>query len=465
MKNIIHQFHINKLFLAMKAFRVIWEVRRFFPLWGLGGFCFSLFPFLIHAQTIVNLQEAVDMGLKNRLDLKNQQLQISIAENELAKTNTRNLPQVTGTADFRWNTQRQTNVIPIGQNGEPRSVQFGTQFNNLLAINVNQSLYNPNNQSDRTMATVNRQIAERNVEKAQTDIKLAITQAYYAVMLNEEKLRLSENNTQRTKAYMVQARTKFESGALLKTDLERFELDFENAKIVVANDSNNLEVSRQNLANQLGLPINTDLKIKDNLESLLNNTNPELRTESAVESRVEFKQEQLQKQLNEVNYTKQNKNYLPTVSAYGNLSLQQLTDEFNPVASGTWSTFNYVGIKADIPIFDGGQKSRTKQEYKLRQEINQNNLAKLNLDLTYEAQSAKVEIENSIANLHNARRNVQLAEKVVASDKVKSDNANLTYTELRNAEYALQTAQNNLLNVFYNYLLAQVKWQKAVGKL
>lgn len=431
-----------------------------------------LFIFLIvlngqaysQSQTIeVNLQEAIDLGMKNRLDLKNQQLQIAVSQNEMNKIQTRNLPQVTGVADFRWNTQRQENVIETNQ-GELRS-RFGTQFNNLLSVQVNQALYNPNNQSDKLIARANQQVSERNLEKATIDTKLSIAQTYYAVLLAEEKVKISQANVARNQTYFEQAKVKFDNANLTKTDLDKFQLDWDNAKITLQNDLNTLEIQKQNLVNQMGLSVQTSVKVKDNLETLLKNTNPEIPQAGGIENRVEFKQEQLQKQLNELNYAAQNKKYFPTVSAYGNLSVQQLTPTFNPAEEGTWSTFNYLGIRAEIPIFDGGLKSKTKQEFRLKQEINQNNLAKLDLDLNYEAASASNEMRNSLESLKIARQNYQQAERVLSIDKVKLDNANLTYAEFRNTEYSLETAQNNLLNGFYNYLIAQLKYQKATGKL
>ena len=59
----------------------------------------------------LSLSEAIDLGLKNKIALKNQQLSVNLAENEEAKTRTKNLPQVTASFDARVNTQLQTQVI------------------------------------------------------------------------------------------------------------------------------------------------------------------------------------------------------------------------------------------------------------------------------------------------------------------------------------------------------------------
>lgn len=411
----------------------------------------------------INLKEALELGEKNRLDLKNEQVLIRIAQQELSKIQTRNLPQVSGTADLRWNTQRQQNVIQTDQ-GDLRS-RFGTPFNFSVGLNVDQTIFSPDNQNDKSVAVLNQQISEQNLEKIRIDIRLAIAQAYYAVLLQEEKVKLSQENVARRQVYDQQAEVKFQNANLTASDRARFALDMENARITLQNDKNTLAVNKQNLINQLGLPVNTPIQVKENLQSLLLLSRTEVAQENQIENRVEFKQENLQKQLNALNYTAQNNKRLPTVKAYANFSLQQLSQNLNPAESDSWTTYNYVGIRADIPIFDGGLKSQTRQEYKLRQEINENNLAKLSLDLNYEAESARIEWLNASENLKLAEENLRLAQTVLEGDKVRLDQANLTYSDYRNSEYSLQTAQNNLLEALYTYLLAQIKWQKANAAL
>lgn len=409
------------------------------------------------------LKDALELGLKNRLDIQNQGLQIAIAQNELEKIQSRNLPQVDAVSDLRWNTQRQQNVIQTNQ-GELRS-RFGTPINFSTSIQVNQTIFNPNNQNDRKIAQINQQISEQNLEKSRVDVRLAIAEAYYTVLLQQEKVRLSKENLDRRRIYDEQAEVKFKNANLTLADRERFALDLENAKISLQNDRNTLEINRQNLTNQLGLPVSTFVKVKENLESLLISTPNEVALENNIEKRVEFKQERLQKELNVQNFLAQNKKRLPTVSAYGNFSVQQLAQQFNPGAAGTWSTYNYLGIKAQIPIFDGGLKSSTRKEYELRRQINENNLTKLALDLNYEAESARKEWVKAADNLRLAQKSLKQSQSVLDVDKVRLESANLTYADYRNSEYSLQTAQNNLLEALYNYLLAQIKWQKANAEL
>ena len=102
----------------------------------------------------LSLTEAIETGLKNKIALKNQQLTVNLAENEEAKTRTKNLPQVTASFDARVNTQLQTQVISPEATGgsatsDPIRAQFGTKYYNVLALNANQNIFNPNLRYDK----------------------------------------------------------------------------------------------------------------------------------------------------------------------------------------------------------------------------------------------------------------------------------------------------------------------------
>ena len=72
-----------------------------------------LLVFGVNAQEKVqrlSLDEAMQRALKNRYDVKIQQVNVNISVNEISKVTARNLPQLTSDLDLRYNNQLQTNV-------------------------------------------------------------------------------------------------------------------------------------------------------------------------------------------------------------------------------------------------------------------------------------------------------------------------------------------------------------------
>jgi outer membrane protein TolC len=413
------------------------------------------------AQTPLTLQQAIEQGLKNRKDLKNQEIAVQITENELQKIQTRNLPKLDASLDMRYNAQLQTNVIPAGVFGaEARNVRFGTNFNNLVGLNATYDLYNPNTKADKKIALQNIEIDKLNIQKIQTDIKHAIIQAYYSVLLNQEKLKFSRENLSRTEKYWQEGKTKLDNKTILQTDFDKLVLDKENAQLIVEEDAKNLATNKLYLANQMG--VEGSVEIAETMESFKQNnlpTNP-----SGIDNRVEIKQEQSRIALFQANIDKQQKSYLPTVSLYGAWNAQNLTNDFSLVGKNAWFPFSYVGARVSVNIFDGNLKRYNKQDYTLRIQQSQNTLTKLRQDYQYEVQSAVTEMQNITAKINQAQQNIQLAQKVLEVDTVRFREGKITASELKNTEYSLLTAQNNVIVQYYNLLVAKLKYQKAVGE-
>ena len=101
----------------------------------------------------LSLEEALKMALDNRFELKNQQLQVRIAEGEEAKLKAKWLPQVNAAADMRWNTQLQTSVFKNAPfaNGQDVKLVLGVQFHNTLRLSGEQKVYDARTKYDGSL--------------------------------------------------------------------------------------------------------------------------------------------------------------------------------------------------------------------------------------------------------------------------------------------------------------------------
>ncbi len=414
------------------------------------------------AQKNITLKDAIEVGLKNRKDLQNLQINTQISANEVEKIKTRNLPKLDANADFRYNTQLQTSILPAGAFGpDARAVRFGTNFNNLIGINATYDIYNPTNLADKKIALQNIEIDKANIQKSEIDIKHSITQAYYLVLLNQEKLEYAQTNIARTEKYIEEGKVKLKEKTILQTDFDKLILDNANAKMVIEEDTKNLQLSKLYLVNQMGVEEN--INISENLSDFIQNIESN-KTSKSIDNRIELKQEQLKITQNQLNIDKLNRLTLPTISLYGNYSIQNLSNNFEPFASNVWFPFSYVGLKVNVNLFDGFLRKKTKTDFQLKSMQTQNTILKLKNDFQYELQSSVVEIQNIGDKIKNAKENITLAENILKIDMLRFKEGKINASELKNTEYSLQTAQNNAINLYYNFLVAELKYQKAMGE-
>jgi outer membrane protein len=414
----------------------------------------------------LSLSEAIETGLKNKIALKNQQLTVNLAENEEAKTRTKNLPQVTASFDARVNTQLQTQVISPEATGgsassDPIRAQFGTKYYNVLALNANQNIFNPNLRYDKKINSARTELEKLNLEKNETDAILSISEAYWDAAFKKVKWETSQLNYQVAHDKFLRGQTQFNNGTKLKIDLDKEKLDERNAWQSHRNDSSQYQLALRFLANELNLPLTAILELTE-LTEKSDVAVPSI-AESSVANRVEVRTERQQLSIYELSKDKQKALYLPTVSLFANYTVQQFNNTFDPTDGKFWSPYNYLGVRVEIPVFDGLLKQKNKQEFEYRIEQSNNNIAQLNQQINYEIQSAQWEYENAESNYALASENYTIAKEILKTDLVRLEAGTILPVEAKNSEYVMLTSQTNYLNGLYQYMLARLRLQKALG--
>ena len=142
-----------------------------------------------------------------------------------------------------------------------------------------------------------------------------------------------------------------------------------------------------------------------------------------------------------------------------------MAETFNPFEKGTWFPANYVGIRANVPIFDGRQARLAANDFKIRQQINTLNTERLRNDFSFESKSTWNTLQQSKLNLEEAKKNIALAQRILETDKFRFEKGVILLSDLKNTEYALQSAENQYLSSIYNFLIASVRYKRASGNL
>ena len=418
-------------------------------------------------QAMLSLNDAIQKALVNRYDLKIQKTNTKITEKQLSEVGTRSLPQISSDLDVRYNSQLQTNILPgsiFGPNVSDRTVQFGTKYNTLWGFNLNQQLFNPVNLSDRKIANIQSEYQKQNEKLTEINIKQDVTEDYFTALLWKEKVDLSTENVKRAEEVYRVTQNQLSNAQATQYDVQRNLIDVENAKATDEQNKNNYKLSVNDLLYKISddsikNPVLTD-KITDLIQafSLIPKDNEEIK-------RTELAQEKIQLEIYKLNMKKQSLIYLPTLSVYGNYSLQYLNNDFTPFTSKNWYPFNYFGVKASIPIFDGGLKAKTRQEYELRSEASKFNYNKLNRDFKQEVQSTQTALNNALSDLTYQKKNLSLIEDLYKIDTERLKNGAIKQSDLTTTYYTLQQTQTNYLNSVYNYLVAVVRYKKAAGLL
>ena len=186
-----------------------------------------LSSFLSHAQQEplkLSLQEAIDLGLKNRVEIQTRRLNIRLAENAVQRNKDQWLPTVEGSGNVRYNTQLQESVLPEGAFGGttgtgPVRIPFGTKVNTTLSIDATQNIYKPSVNQEIRVSEKNVALEKETVNQIISQTKLNVAEAYYLALLRKEEIRILEKTLARAKKYLDVWTAKLSLGTVQENDL------------------------------------------------------------------------------------------------------------------------------------------------------------------------------------------------------------------------------------------------------
>ena len=413
----------------------------------------------------LSLEEAFQRARVNRQELQAQNLQISIAESANEKVRAQWLPTLDASADLRWNTLLQSNVLPIGAFGIPgvppdatRAVRFGTPFNNALSVQATQKIVDANSRIDRQINDNETERQRNEARRRESDARFEVAAAYYNARWQQERLRFATQAESRAQILLDEANVRLQNGAILQNDRDRLLLDLQNAQRAQKKAAADLALARKNLNYQMRAPEDAQWTLSETLEQLQAalptpqiNNRPEILAENLAATDLELRS---RKQLARLR---------PSVDAYGNVSLLQLHDQPNPFAADTWFPFHYVGIRATVPIYDGRLTRLEAREFARRAEINRLNAQKLQADFSYQTEQFKIAVQQAELDMTQAKESLELAKQIYETDALRFEQGVTLITTLRDSAFARQQAENDYLAAAYSWLVAALNYRRASG--
>jgi outer membrane protein TolC len=416
----------------------------------------------------LTLSAALKQALQNRAEYKAQLVNVTLAGRQNEKIRAQWRPQLSASADLRWNTQLQTSVLPIGEFGLPNTpadakqeIQLGLPFNYSLGVQAEQKVYDPLRRIDERINDGKADLEALNLENVARNIRYEVAEAYYAALYSREQVELATARVQQAELNVAVVEVQRRNGTVLAQEADRFALDLANARFALRKAEQDQQLALEQLQYRMGAPLGGNLQLAETLAQLAADTLTLATAPTAI--RLELRVEDANLTLNTLNEARWQLRNRPTVSAYANYTLLHLNDGPNPFEAGTWFPFNYIGIRATAPLYDGRQAKLEAQDYTLRQQLNAINRQRIQADIDYEVQRQQKTLAQARIDWQQSRENTELARRLLAADRVRYEQGAIRQNELKNTELALKEAEDNQLTATYNLLLAHLNLQKALG--
>ena len=415
-----------------------------------------------------SLQETVSYAKTNANAVKNALLAIDIQKQTNREITAAAYPQVTGTGTLNDFLNIPVSLLPAeitgGAPGTFLPVRFGTKYNVTGALELNQLLFDGQVfvglQARRAsieffskQATLTKEVINSNVQKI-----------YYQLVVGKEQIATLDSNISRIEKLLRDVKEIYKQGFAERLDIDKVTVQLSNLQTQRIRVQSQLDAGNAGLRYLIGMPLKDSLILTDTL-SIDGLKSDLLLADYHYEDRLEYQVLQVGKQLGEYNIKRYKLSYLPTLSAFVNYNKNAQRSEFNFLKGGPWFTTTLIGLRLNVPIFDGFAKDARIKKAKFELQKTENDINNLQNSIDNDVVQSRLKISTALATLDNQKRNVALAEKVYNTTKIKYEQGLGSNQEIYTAQTELSIAQNNYYSAMYDGIVARIEFLTATGKL
>ena len=372
------------------------------------------------------------------------------------------LPSITISGSTNWNEYYQNDILQQDYNSFSKSAR------------VSQPLFRLDTWFNFKRSKSLTDAAEADFAYEQQNLLLRTAELYFGVLRAIDNLNAAISEEKAIKKQLDQAQQRYEVGLSAITGVQEAQLGYDLSKAARINNEGNLFSAREALNALIGREIFSLDELGEGLE--ISNPYPNSKEEwvkLALENNYQLKAADLRKKAAKSNARSAASDRLPKIDIVGAGSESE-TNQFNyegfsingqgiPVPAVTGRR-NY-SIQLSMPIFQGGAVySKRKQAYAQYNEADENTLF-AERRIIQEVRSQFSNVVTLVANVTAQQQAVISATSALEATQVGYKVGTRNVVDLLQAEKNLYSAEKNLANAKYDYILANLRLALAAGTI
>lgn len=425
----------------------------------------------------LSVQDAVDLAVKNNLQLVSAQLDVETAKRQADNSWNSLFPTVNGNAGFMRQNENTSAKSMEAMTGMlkplfdflhimPDTGSSDPEFMYSTGISI-QEAFNPAMITNIKIAKEKYNNGLLTWQQTRDSIAVNIKKLYYAIVLQEQALEIRKATSDAQYERYIQAKTDYENGYVPELYVLQAQVSYNNSLPQINSARAGVESSKRQLAMLLNLPIDTALVLTDRIDTAYVEVDEQ---ELLALAGGRYDVMALEGQLRLLNLQEKalkQSLFIPNLAlSYSvQLTLSDLDNDFwtrdNWTDSGSFSATVAWNLSNLLPWSSSMQSLKDLQDGK----------KKLELSKTLLTENARIEImglvdklEQSRDELENTQGTIELARKSFDMTQKAFDNGSTGALELRDAENQLNQALLAELSSRYNYLSALIDLEYAVNR-
>lgn len=460
-------------------------------------FFFLLGAFGAFGQELVELTliEAQAYAVEHSFAVRYARMDAATAESDVKLTTSAGLPHVNGSIDYNNYIDIPTQVAPADAFGFPSYLtQFLGAVSQETGVPINAPVQDPNAISEfqfgapQTMTAgisasqlifdgsyfVGLQAAKAYaaaqqsvIEKSKDEIKRATAEAYHTVLVSGENLRILEGSREVVNSNLTETEALFENGFVEEQDVDQLKLSLADLDSRINYARKQSEISKDLLKFQIGMPLENQIGLKDNIASLTAAPGAAglLSFGFSLDGNSEYETQNRYLELSKLNVKNEKAKSLPRITAFYNYQRNAQRQKFNFLDfNQKWYPIQLWGVQLTVPIFNSLEGSHRIQKARIDVERASVALNQIAQGAKLEYLAAKNEYETAVENARIQKESKALAERIFNTTQIKYKEGVASSFDLSQAHNQQLTAQGNYIGAVLQLLNAKARLTKALNQ-
>ena len=428
----------------MKAINPVRLILFFVTVLFLGGSTFA-------QQDTLTIEKCIDIALKNNPQLRIAENSYELSASNLTGVRSVLFPQISLQSSYAKNG----GTFFFGPTARPADYE-----NYAVGFQAQQLVFDFGKTFSRVSATADLKDASlQDLISAKQNLILSTYLAYFSYLQAERIQKVNLESLLQAKEHLDQAEKFYEVGKKPQFDVLKAKTDEANAKVNLITSQNNLIVSKLQLENVLNTKLGDNFQLKDNLELSKDTVSLDNAMRISYLNRPELIGGKYRVEANKSFVTSAWTANLPTISATGGYTWRGYA--LNQNFLNSWN----IGLSFSLPLFQGfaldAGIDQAKANLNIAEAQYDYSLQTVNLDVQQQYASVKL----ALAKIDATKSLVQQAEEAFKLAEARYKEEVGSPIEITDAQVTLLNAQMTHIQSLYDYQVAYVRLQKAMGIL
>src|SRR5690606_31329975 len=333
---------------------------------------------------------------------------------------------INGVVDYQNMIKQPVTLLP-GEiaGGEPGTfvpVTFGTKQQMSLTATLTQLIFDGSYLVGLKASQVFVEYNENTNEKNLLQVREGVINAYGSVLVSQEGIRILESNLKTITSNLDETKAMYENGLVEAEDVEQLQI----TTAQITNDLRNAKrlegISKQMFNLSLGIPVDAQVVLENDLKSLAEQSIGMLLQEQTFnfENNVDYRIAKNLTRQRELEVQLEKSKALPRISGFVNYGTTAFDNDFVFFDSETsWYQSSIFGVSMEVPIFSSLQRSAKTQQAKISLEQAKTDFKQAKQQILLELDRAESNFEYAIENYRTAEENLKLAESIEKKNTIK----------------------------------------------